>query len=216
MMNAILKAKLSIAFALGYQILLVVLIAVRPDLPVYSTTISEWAIGKYGWLMQLAFILSALSYFSLFLFLRHEISSASGKWGLALLLACATGTIVVGLFVTDPYPPDFTLTTTVIHTIGGTLGMILFPAAALLLSFQLAKRWTNSSSILKLLAFLPVIAFAGFIIHLNLFVIPMTENSATENLPIGYPPRIMFLTYHLWLITIALLFIKNHSQPNIS
>jgi hypothetical protein len=39
-------ASLSIATAVTYQLLLLVLIFLRPDLPVYSTTISEWAIGR--------------------------------------------------------------------------------------------------------------------------------------------------------------------------
>ena len=66
-------ASLSIAAAVTYQLLLLVLIFLRPDLPVYSTTISEWAIGKYGWLMQIAFFISAISYFLLFATLKDEI-----------------------------------------------------------------------------------------------------------------------------------------------
>src|SRR5258707_8172602 len=41
-------ATLAIVMAVLYELLLVLLIFLRPDLPVYSTTISEWAIGKFG------------------------------------------------------------------------------------------------------------------------------------------------------------------------
>jgi hypothetical protein len=61
---------------------------------------------------------------------------------------------------------------------------------------------------LLLTGFLPLIAFTGFIVHLNLYVIPLGENAVGENVPIGYPPRIMFLTYHVWLTLLAVQLIK--------
>lgn len=59
---SITAARISIAAVVIYQVLLVALIFVRPDLDPYWHTISEWAIGPYGWIMTLAFLISALSY----------------------------------------------------------------------------------------------------------------------------------------------------------
>jgi len=207
-------ASLSIAAAVTYQILLLVLIFLRPDLPVYSTTISEWAIGKYGWLMQIAFFISAISYFLLFATLKDEIKGKLGKIGITLLFICFLGTVGVGIFITNPYPPDLRITKTLIHTTAGSLAMVLYPIAILLITINISNRnetWAKYSTMLKTIGFLPVLAFAGFIVQLNLYVIPLGEAAVGPNVPIGYPPRIMFLAYHLTLIAIALLFIKKQN-----
>jgi hypothetical membrane protein len=204
-------ASLSIATAVTYQLLLLVLIFLRPDLPVYSTTISEWAIGKYGWLMQIAFFISAVSYLLLFATLKDEIKGKIGKIGIALLFICFLGTVGVGIFITNPYPPDLRIIKTLIHTTAGALAMVLYPIAILLITINISNRnetWAKYRTMLKTIGFLPVLAFAGFIVQLNLYVIPLGEGAVGPNVPVGYPPRIMFLAYHLTLIAIALLFIK--------
>ena len=88
--------------------------------------------------------------------------------------------------------------------------MALLPFAALFINRSLVRNehWKSAKNILKWTAFLPLLAFIGFIAHFNLFVAPLGENAVGENVPIGYPPRIMFLVYHIWLIILALQFIK--------
>jgi hypothetical protein len=210
-MSKILCARLSLSMAAAYQVLLILLIFLRPDIHPYSNTISEWAIGKSGWLMQIAFFCSALGYLFLFLAIKNEIRGIRGTIGLSLLFLCFAGTVGVGAFVTDPYPPDFTITTTLVHAISGGLAMILLPFAALLINLNLLKRnghWKRAGNTLKWTAFLPLLAFIAFIVHLNLFVIPLGENAVGENVPIGYPPRVMFLAYHVWLAILAWRFIQ--------
>ena len=51
----------AIAGIVSYQILLIVLIFLRPDLDPSWHTISEWAIGRYGWMMSAGFLISAAS-----------------------------------------------------------------------------------------------------------------------------------------------------------
>ncbi|HWZ02656.1 MAG TPA: DUF998 domain-containing protein [Mucilaginibacter sp.] len=205
-MNRLGFAKLAITMAVLYELLLIVLIFLRPDLPVYSTTISEWAIGKFGWLMQGAFLTSALGYLFLGLALHGETQGFWGKTGWILLFICFLGTTGVGLFVTNPYPPDLTITTTLIHTISGTLAMVLLPIAAILICFNLANKgvgWTKHKKSVKWIGLIPLLVFAGFIIHLNLYIIPLGKNGVGPNVPIGYPPRILFFSYHLWLVLLA-------------
>jgi hypothetical membrane protein len=202
----ILFAKLAIAMAITYQLLAIIMIFLRPDLGVYWHTISEWAIGKYGWLMQITFITSGLSYLFLYLSIKSDINGRWGKLGLVFLFICFLGTVGVGVFVTDPYPPDFTITTTLIHTICGTLAMILLPFAALILNRNLVRKnidYAGQKRVLLWSSVLPLIVFIGFFIHLNLFVIPLGENAVGENVPIGYPPRLLFLTYHIWLVILS-------------
>jgi hypothetical protein len=55
-------ARLAIVAIVSYQILLITLIFLRQDLALSWHTISEWAIGSYGWIMSCGFLFSALSY----------------------------------------------------------------------------------------------------------------------------------------------------------
>ena len=213
--RSILYAKMAIGMAIAYQLLAIAMIALRPDLGVYWHTISEWAIGKYGWIMQCAFVFSGLSYLFLLLAIQPIIGGRPGKLGLALMFTCFAGTVGVGIFVSDPFPPDFTIIRTLIHTLCGTLAMLLLPIAALLISRSLVtknSRFMPLKNILTVTAFLPLAAFIAFIIHLNFYVIPLGASAAGENVPIGYPPRLLFLMYHAWLIIAALSVIKHHTQ----
>ena len=54
-------ARVASAAAITYQALLVLLIFLRPDLDPSWHTISEWAIGRYGWVMTGAFLISGAS-----------------------------------------------------------------------------------------------------------------------------------------------------------
>jgi len=63
-------ARLSIAAVITYQLTLIALIFIRPDLDPSWHTLSEWAIGPYGWIMSMAFLVSAVSYAALFVALR--------------------------------------------------------------------------------------------------------------------------------------------------
>ena len=75
-------ARLSIAAVITYQVLLIALIFIRPDLDPSWHTISEWAIGRHGWIMVLAFLISAVSYGSLFVAIKSQIHGIWGKIGL--------------------------------------------------------------------------------------------------------------------------------------
>jgi hypothetical protein len=135
-------ARVSIAAIILYQVLLIALIFIRPDLDPYWHTISEWAIGPYGWIMIFAFLCSATSYGALFLAMRSHLKGVLGKIGEVLLLICFIGTIMVGVFVTDPMPEvggpqnaDIQLTTRGnLHMIGGSTALFLLPFAALLIN----------------------------------------------------------------------------------
>ena len=211
-------AWLSIAAVVGYQLLLVVLIFLRPDLDPSWHTISEWSIGPFGWLMITAFIVSAVSYGSLFVAIRWEVKGKLGKIGAFLLLICAIGTFGVGVFVTDPMPLRPPLSTTgIIHVICGMLAMLLLPFAALLINFKLARkndRWQPMRSPLLATAGLPLIVWIGSVIHLAIFVIPLGPDAYGPGVHIGIPPRIVFLAYGIWVIILAWLTIKTNTNKN--
>src|SRR5918999_605762 len=95
-------ALLSIAGAATIVVLLAALHFIKPELDPSWHFISEYAIGDYGWIMVLAFLSLALSYISLFVALRSQLHTITGRIGLALLLVSALGLIIAAIFTTDP------------------------------------------------------------------------------------------------------------------
>ena len=96
----------AIAAIAGYQVLLIVLIILRPDLDPSWHTISEWAYGRYGWMMSGAFLLSALSYGALFVMLLPYAKGALGRIGLGLLALCFVGAFWGGRMQDRPDTPS--------------------------------------------------------------------------------------------------------------
>ena len=95
-------ARLSFAGAATFVLLLAMLHLIKPELDPSWHFISEYAIGRYGWIMVLAFLSPALAGVSLFLALRSQLQTITGRTGLALLLVSALGLIIGAVFTTDP------------------------------------------------------------------------------------------------------------------
>lgn len=199
-------ARLSIAAVIAYQFVLIALMFIRPDLDPSWHTISEWAIGPHGWIMVLAFLVSALSYGSLLVAIKSQVGSTWGKIGLAILLICTIGTAGVGVFVTDPMPLRNLTTTGTLHVICGASALMLLPFAALLINLNLAlsnPAWAPARAALLWTAGLPLLNLAAFVVHMAVFIAPLGENAYGPGVPIGWPPRLLFLSYMVWLITLA-------------
>ena len=200
-------AHVAIGAIVSYQVLLIVLIFLRPDLDPSWHTISEWAIGRYGWLMSGGFLLSALSYAAVFVVLRLQVRDAIGRIGLGIFLMCVIGALGVGIFTTDPMPIRPPLSTTgTLHVIFGTSQLVLFPFAALLINLSLARKnetWARSRRVLFWTAGLPLFGFGAFVLYSAIFVFPMGEQAYGPGVNIGWPPRFAFFTYMLWVVALA-------------
>jgi len=214
----VMAARLSITAAITYQVLLLVLIFMRPELDPSWHTISEWALGHYGWIMILAFLISAASYGSLIVATKSQVRGRTGKIGLFILLICTIGTIGVGVFRTDPMPltaEKGISTIGALHVIFGTSAFLLLPFAALLLNLNLARnnqRWATTRTVVLCTAGLPLLGLAMCLTHLAIFVIPLGQGAYGPDVPIGWPPRFLFLTYMVWLVTLAWQAIKVQDQ----
>ncbi len=199
-------AHLAIAATVSYQILLIALLFLRPDLAPSWHTISEWAIGPYGWIMSLAFLISAMSYAALFVMLKPQLHGSLGRIGLGILLVCVIGAAGVGICTTDPMPLHSPLSTRgTLHVIFGTGQLALLPFAALLINFNLARQqaWRSARRVLLWTSSLPLFGFLSFAVYSALFVFPLGPQAYGPGVHIGWPPRFTFLTYMLWVVILA-------------
>ena len=199
--------RLAIAAIVSYQILLIVLISLRPDLDPSWHTISEWEIGRFGWLMSGALVISGLSYAALFLMLTLQVQNIMGRLGMGILLICAAGALGAGVFTTDPMPirPPLSRTGT-LHVMFGSSQLMLFPFAALLINVSLARAnqaWASARRVLLWTAGLPLFGFGAFALYSFIFVFPMGLQAYGPGVNIGWPPRFAFFTYMLWVVILA-------------
>ena len=200
-------ARLAIAAIISYQILLIALIFLRPDLAPSWHTISEWAVGRYGWIMSGAFLISALSYAATFVMLKSQLHGSLGRIGLGILLNCVIGATGVGMFTTDPMPLRFPLSTRgTLHVIFGTSQLVLLPFAAWLINFSLARHneaWRSARRVLLWTAGLPLFGFSSFAVYSAIFVFPLGLGAYGPGVNIGWPPRFAFFTYMLWVVILG-------------
>lgn len=199
-------ARLAIVAITSYQVLLIVLIFLRPDLAPSWHTISEWAIGPYGWIMSGAFLISAMSYAALFVMLKAQLHGNLGRVALGLLLLCVIGAAGVGICTTDPMPLHFPLSPRgTLHVIFGTGQIVLLPFAALLINLGLARKeaWRSARRVLLWTAGLPLFGFLSFAVYSALFVFPLGPDAYGPGVNIGWPPRFTFLTYMLWVVILG-------------
>jgi hypothetical protein len=200
-------ARLAMAAIVFYQVLLIALIFLRPDLNPSWHTISEWAIGPHGWVMSGTFLISALSYAALFVMLRSQLHGLIGRSGQVILLICVIGATGAGIFTTDPLPIRPPLSTIgTLHVIFGTAQLVLFPFAALLINLSLARKnqaWVQARRALLWMAGLPLFGFLAFVLYTAIFVFPLGPQAYGPGVNIGWPPRFAFLTYMLWVVTLC-------------
>ena len=96
---------------------------VRSDLDPSWHFISEYGIGPSGWLMQGAFLARAGANLALLFALRPSLRGVAGSLGALLFLVGTAGTILGGLFVTDPIGtlPEAATAGGRMHALGGAL-----------------------------------------------------------------------------------------------
>lgn len=212
------EAWLAMGAILTYQGLLGALIFLRPDLDPSWHSISEWAIGPHGWIMSGAFLVSSVSYLSLFVMLKTQLRKPMGRIGVGILLICAIGAAGAGIFTTDsmPFHPPLSMRGT-LHILCGTCQLVLFPFAALIISISLARAkqvWARARRPLLWAAWLPLFGFLCFAVYTSLFVVPMGPNAYGPGVNIGWPPRFAFFTYMLWIVIVGSLAIRCSRNPS--
>ena len=198
-------ARLSFVAAAAFVVLLAALHVIKPELDPSWRFISEYAIGDYGWMMVLAFFSLALSYVTLFIAIRSQIRTISGRIGLALLLVSAAGLTMAGIFTTDPITAsqDGMTAEGYLHSLGGWLGFAM-PFAAALVSWSLARdqAWSPARRSLIWAAGLAWIGFLVSLVSLGVMVSQSSGQFGPEVL-VGWPTRFEIFTYCVWLMVVA-------------
>jgi hypothetical protein len=198
-------ARLSLAGAATFLVLLAALHFIKPELDPSWRMVSEYEIGRHGWVMVLAFLSLAFSCVALFVAIRSQIWTTGGRIGLALLLVCAVGMTIAAIFTTDPITASQDELTTEgnLHGVGALLGIPTFPIAATIISLSLARNpaWSPARRSLLWTAGLTWIGLLVFV--LSMVVMFPDDGKFGPDVLIGWPNRLLVLAYSVWLMVAA-------------
>ncbi len=184
----------------AFIIILVLLHFLKPELDPSWRMISEYEIGRFGWLMRIAFVCLSAAVFSLVAVLGQHASLAAE----ILLGIAALGPLGAAIFETDPITTSQETKTTAshIHDFFGVLFILGFPIAVTVTGGQ--AKDPLFSAIKSWLPWLSVMVWVGFTVFIGAIVFyARSRGKSGEQVKIGWPNRIMMLTYLAWLVIIA-------------
>ena len=157
-------ARLTVAGPLLYITLVALLHVLEPEVN-DSNAVSEYALGDFGWLMNVAFFSAAAGIGALAFVLHRSLSrSRLAVVGIVLLSLAALAWVLLGAGNIDPEGADAT-THGVIHGIGFLLGLPTRLAAPLVLAaaFRRDDRWASHRRLTLVLGLAALAAeVAGF------------------------------------------------------
>jgi len=194
------------ATALAFVAIVVVLHGAKPEIDPAWRFISEYALGAYGWLMNLAFVVFGVGHIALVMALDPATRRTwPGYIGQALLVVSGCGLALAGLFTTDSIltPPGDSTLSGQLHNVGGGMGMAM-PLAVGFVTWQVLKHagWAVAKRILVASA---AVALTGAVVSAVSIGVLLSNSGGTfgPDVPVGWPNRFEIATYCVWFVAIA-------------
>jgi hypothetical protein len=186
-------ARLAFGAAALSLVLLAALHVLSPEFDPSWRMVSEYALGEFGWVLTLMFVSLAISCAALFVAIRSTATTIAGKIGLAFLLAAVIGMTMGALF-------DWQHN---LHGLAALIGNPGFTLAALLIGLSLARipPWSSVRRQILWAANLPWISFIFMLA--TVFSGLARSGSFGPSVLIGWPNRLLLLTYGIWLMIVA-------------
>ncbi|AJY73522.1 DUF998 domain-containing protein [Paenibacillus beijingensis] len=208
-------ARLSWASAVLFLVLLAALHVIKPEFDPSWRMVSEYAIGRNGWVMTVAFLSLSVSCAALFVAIRSQIRTAGGYVGLTLLLISAAAIAAAAFFTIDPITASKDSLTTHgnLHGLASMIGNPGLTIAAILISRSLTRAPSWSPARRSILWMSNLIWICLLLMLLTLAVmLPGSGGKFGPDVLIGWPNRLLMAAYGAWLISAASRALKLHRQ----
>jgi hypothetical protein len=197
------SARAAVGLAGGFAGVVVALHALKPEMDPSWRMVSEYEIGRHGWLMRSAFVCLGAACVALFVALQGRVSGRTARVGRLALLAAAAGTILAGVFVSDPITATKAELTTSgnLHGFGAMLGIPGLLLASTLLTRNLARSSAPSTAVtaLRVAAVGAWASIAAFAVTMGLTY----DGAFSSDVPVGVPNRLLIVTYVVWIVAAA-------------
>jgi hypothetical protein len=167
--------------------------------------ISQYALGRHGWMMALFFAAFGVASGCLFAVLVAQVSSIVGRVGLAFLLAAALGLAMAARFPMDPVstPPAQRSFSGKMHGVAFLFGVPGQIFAVLLLSVALGSQPSHAPLPLLMLT---AVVWLSLAIMIAIMIIVGPGKPSNPNGPerfVGLPNRLFMVAYAVWLMVVA-------------
>ena len=205
-------SRVAAAGTIAVALIIVALHTIKPELEPSWRFISEYATGRHGWIMKLAFLIWAATCAALALPLRREVKTWPGRAGVAVLLIVAAALVPAGLFPQDPVtakPDELTLSGN-IHAVASMIGIPGIPIAAVLISSSLwrtSPAWRPHRRVIMGIAHATWISLALMAVYL-MWAVPRA-GGFNSNVWAGWMNRLVVTTYLAWQLAVAYRLIVN-------
>ena len=184
-------ARLAIGAATAVLILLASLHGLSPEFDPSWRVVSEYANGRYGWVLSLMFASWAVSSWALTAAVRPQLDrTIGGKIGLGLLMAAGIGQAMASVF--DINHP--------LHELAGIIGVFSLPLAAMLISVRLMRTKIFSGS-KRVLLWTANLTWASLALLIGT-LIAITRWHSRIHL-VGWANRFMVVIDCVWVVAVA-------------
>lgn len=185
--------QLTLGTAITALLLLVVLHILRPDIHTTQSMVSEYAIGKFGWIQTLVFLFFAVSAGALVAILYPEMNTFWGRIGLFLLILAA-----LGFFLGGVYNLEHPLHRLVFYVGGPSMAI-----AATLVSLSVAHN-SAWSQIRRGVIWIGQLPWISFVLNMGMFFVALSPSGEVNpSVPVGWANRLFWFSSGVWLILMA-------------
>jgi Protein of unknown function (DUF998) len=199
-------AIVSLAGVCTFAALVLLLHVIKPELEPSWRFVSEYSIGRYGWVMVTAFFAWGLSCLALFVSLREEVKTLGGRIGRRVLFAVGLAMFAAGLFDQDPVTakPDELSTPGTMHGIAAMIGIPGLPLAAVLIGRSVTRHnrdWIGRRRLVMLTAYLTCLSLVAMAVYLAVAV--PRAGGFRPGVHAGWMNRLVVFTYCVWQIAVS-------------
>ncbi len=189
-----------VAGAVAFIVILAGLHVAKSDFDPSWRMISEYEIGRFGWLMSAAFLSLAVSAVATHRAIGRRLQGRSGQVGRAFFLVTAVGLVMGGVFISDPTnaTKDQLTWHGNLHGIGFMLGVPGFLAAASLINRAVRRTpgWEQARTAISWAT--RALWASAVVFALSLAI--MFDGSFGPDVKVGIPNRLLVLAMAAWMI----------------
>jgi hypothetical protein len=203
-------ARVAIAAAGAVLLLLASLHVLSPEFDPSWRVVSEYANGRYGWVLSLMFAFWALSSWALAVTVWSQVNGIGGKIALGFLIAAGVGESMASVFdINHPF-----------HNLAGMIGVLSLPIAAMMMSVRLGhtQAWSAAKNVLLWTANLtwvsPVLMVAALIIMIRGYTWPGNKMNADVIAVVGWANRLLVVVYCVWVVAVARQALQLRRRPS--
>ncbi|MBY0433438.1 MAG: DUF998 domain-containing protein [Cyclobacteriaceae bacterium] len=192
-------SRIALVSGISYIALFLLLHVLKPEFDPTWRFISEYALGKFGILMNITFFLIAASLICSAYAIFNQIKTVVGYIGLAILIISGLAYAVAAMFNTDPITTELSNIsfTGKIHYTAAAFDYT--PVAMLLLAFGLGrnKAWRPIRTNLFIVA-----AISIFLTILFMASMP-SDYKFQPGVYTGFVARFLIISYLIWIVVIC-------------